>query len=224
MKAVIIGATGLVGKELVKLLLQNKKYEQINVVVRKKLSLVHPRLVQHRITMSEINELPGDIFEQAHVYCALGTTMKKAKTKEKFREVDYEYVLSFAKMAKQHGLNSFTLVSSMGASSKSMFFYSRVKGEIEQALLELNLPRFFVVRPSLILGDRQEKRFAESFAAAISKRTSFLFKGKLKKYAPVHAKQIAESMFKLSLLAKEPYLLIQSHQIEYWAKKNIPKS
>lgn len=219
MKAVIIGATGLVGKELVKLLLQSKKYEQISVVVRKKLSIVHPRLVQFRITMEELNELPPHIFEQAHVYCALGTTMKKAKTKEKFREVDFNYAYTFAKLAQEHGMASFTLVSSMGANTKSLFFYSRVKGELEQALIDLKLPRLYIVRPSLILGDRQEKRFGEHLAAKLSKRLSFLLRGKLEKYAPVEAKYIAQAMFKLSLLAKEHYLLIQSDEIIHWAKK-----
>jgi len=220
-KAVIIGATGVVGKELVKLLLQSKKYEQVNIIVRNKLSIVHPRLVQHRITMNDIHELPGHIFEQAQVFCALGTTIKKAKTKEKFREVDFDYVLEFAKLAKSYGLESFTLVSAMGANKKSMFFYSRVKGEIEEALLALQLPKLYVVRPSLILGERQEKRFGEQLAAAWSKRFSFLFNGIFKKYAPVQAKHIAESMYKLAVLANQPYLLIQSDQIEHWAKRKI---
>lgn len=219
MKAVIIGATGLVGKELVKLLLQLKKYEQVSVIVRKKLSIVHPRLVQYRITMEELNELPSTIFSGADVFCALGTTIKKAKTKENFRKVDFDYVLQFATLAKQHGLSSFTIVSAMGAHPKSMFFYSRVKGQIEQALLELQLPRLYVIRPSLILGDRPEKRFGEQLAVKWSKRLKFLFNGRWKQYKPVHAKDIAEAMYKVVLLAKEPYLLVQSEQIEYWAKR-----
>ena len=220
-KAVIIGATGVVGRELVKLLLQSKKYEQISVVVRKKLSIVHPRLMQYRITMDELNTVPANIFEKAHVFCTLGTTMKQAKTKEKFKEVDFEYVLKFAQLAKQHGLSSFTLISAMGADTRSLFFYNRVKGEIEQALLELELPKLYVVRPSLIIATRQEKRWGESFAIAWSQKFRFIFKGRLKKYAPVHAKRIAEAMYKVALLAKEPYLLIQSHQIEQWAKRKI---
>lgn len=219
MKAVIIGATGLVGKELVKLLLQLKKYDQISVIVRKKLSIVHPRLIQYRITMDELNELPASIFLDADVFCALGTTIKKAKSKDNFRKVDYDYVLQFATLAKKYGLASFTLVSAMGANVKSIFFYSKVKGQIEQALLELELPKLYVIRPSLILGDRPEKRFGEQLAINWSKKLKFLFNGRWKKYKPVHAKQIAEAMYKVVLLAKEPYLLVQSEQIEYWAKR-----
>ena len=219
MKALIVGATGLVGRELVKTLLQTKYYNKVNIVVRKKLSIVHPRLEQYRMTFEEWDELSSDMFYQTDVYCTLGTTRKKAGSKENFRLVDYEYVLKMAQLAKKYQAKKFIVVTAMGADIKSLFFYNRVKGELEQALIELQLPQLIIIRPSLILGDRYEHRFGEQFAAKLYTWFSFAFKGKMEKYKPVHAKRIADAMYKLAILSKEKQAVIQSNQIEYWAKK-----
>lgn len=221
MRALIVGATGLVGRELVKTLLQTKHYDKVDIIVRKKLSIVHPRLQQHRMSFEEWSELPKEMFEHTDVFCALGTTRKKAGSKQNFRLVDYDYVMKIAQLAKMHHANKFIVVSAMGADVKSKFFYSRVKGEVEQALKELQLPQLIVIRPSLILGERYEKRFGEQFAARLYYWFSFAFKGKMKRYKPVQAKHIAEAMHKLAFLCREKQAIINSDQIEYWARKKL---
>jgi len=221
LKAVIVGATGLVGKDLVRLLLSSKKYSKVTVIARKRLSVVHPRLEQQLISFNDLHECPSDWFEDADVFCALGTTMKKAKTKEQFKQVDYHYVVELAKLASKHHARKFVYISAIGANEDSIFFYSKVKGLAERALQELKLPQLIIVRPSLIMGDRNEFRFGEALAAKLSSWLSFVFKGKMRKYKPNQAKEIAQAMFKLAQLCTEQFLIVTAEEIAYWSKRKV---
>jgi len=162
-------------------------------------------------------------FEDADVFCTLGTTIKKAGSKEQFEKVDYHYVMETAKLAKRYNSNKFIVITAMSSDEQSKIFYSRVKGKAEQQLQQLQLQQLIIVRPSLILGDRNEVRFGESIAAKLSTWLSFIFKGKMKKYKPIQAKDIAISMFKLARLCKEPFIIVSSEDIEAWSKKKINK-
>lgn len=223
MKAVVVGATGLVGKELVRLLLNQKKYSKVIVIARRRLSIVHPRLEQQLISFDELNVCPAEWFEGADVFCTLGTTMKQAKSREKFKLVDYHYVVELGKLVKKHHANKLLVVTAMGSSESSLFFYSKVKGMTERVLQELQLPQLIIVRPSLIIGNRHEFRFGESLAARLSSWLSFAFKGKMKKYKPNEAKDIALAMMKLALHCKEPLRIVSSSEIASWAKQRIYK-
>jgi len=223
LKAVIVGATGLVGRELVRVLLNTKKYEKVTVIARRRLSIVHPRLEQQLIQFDQIHECPEAWFKDADVFCTMGTTIKKAGSKEQFEKVDYHYVIETAKLAKLYHSLKFIVVTAMSSDEQSKIFYNRVKGKTELELQQLQLPQLIIVRPSLILGDRNEVRFGESVAAKLMTWLPFLFKGKMRKYKPIQAKDIAIGMFKLAKLCKDPLIIVSSDEIEVWSKKKLYK-
>ena len=221
LKAVVVGATGLVGAELVRLLLNNKKYSKVIVIARRRLSIVHPRLEQQLISFDELDACPADWFEAADVFCTLGTTIKQAKSKENFERVDFHYVVELGKLVKRHRAKKMIVITAMGSSERSMFFYSKVKGKTERVLQELELPQLIIVRPSLIIGPRRQFRLGEAFAAKLSSWLSFAFKGKMKKYKPNEAKDIAQAMSKLALLCSDRLRIINSDEITYWSKQKV---
>lgn len=212
-KALVIGATGLVGGQLLQLLLRSDEYEKVISVSRHSLEIIDNKLEQQIIDFEQIDKYE-DLFEVDTIFCTLGTTMKKAKTKEKFVKVDFDYPLAVAKLAKQNEVRQFFLVSAMGADQHSRFFYNQVKGNIEAAIKEVNISAFYIIRPSLLLGKRTETRFAEDVSQAITKRLSFLFKGPLQKYKPNQARDVASAMYKLSLADKQGTFIIDSSLIE----------
>jgi uncharacterized protein YbjT (DUF2867 family) len=153
--ALIIGASGLVGNLLTIRLLEEKKYEKVKIVVRRKLDITHPILEQ---TVSDFEHFPKDKIVADDIFCCLGTTMKKAGSKAAFEKVDYEYPLKLAQIALKNGATQYAIVTAMGADSKSMIYYNRVKGDIEKALIDLHFPNLMIFRPSMLLGDRKEHR------------------------------------------------------------------
>lgn len=221
MRAVVVGATGLVGAQLVRALLNDKHYSKVIVIARKRLSVVHPRLEQQLIVFDELHLCPAGWFEEADVFCALGTTRKQAGSKDKFKRVDFHYVVELGKLVKQHQAKKMIVITAMGASERSMFFYSKVKGMTERALQELKLPQLIIVRPSLIVGERNQFRLFESLAAKLFGWLSFAFKGKMRKYKPNAAKEIALAMVKLALLCTEKFIIVSGDEIAYWSKQKV---
>ncbi|MBP1933345.1 NAD-dependent epimerase/dehydratase family protein [Ammoniphilus resinae] len=194
-KALILGSTGLVGSHLLDLLLQDEQYEQVMVIVRNRLEIPHPKIQQVVVEdLSQMNQYK-DCFHVDDVFCCLGTTMKKAKTKERFKRVDYDLPYLAASISKKEGVQRFLLISSMGADVHSRFFYNRVKGEAEKSIQALHLPAFFIFRPSLLLGKRKESRLGERISGWISKPLSFLMK---QKYRPIQAADVASAMHKMA--------------------------
>ncbi|WP_281889710.1 NAD-dependent epimerase/dehydratase family protein [Paenibacillus sp. YYML68] len=202
--AVVVGATGLVGTELVRLLLKESTYERVVVLVRTGMEMSDPRLDQRIISFDQLEQLPQELFREADVFCTLGTTMKKAKTQEQFMKVDYAYPLSLGQLAKRHGAARMLIVTAMGADAGSMFFYNRVKGMVEKELLSLGLNELYIFRPSLIMGPRAEHRAGESLAQSVSERLPFLFAGPLRPYRPIQARTIAEAMTNVALQRVRP--------------------
>lgn len=163
MKVILIGATGLVGAEVLKLLLEDAAFTEVTVYARKPLPVTHDKLT---LVQGELAALPahrealqGDVY----VSC-LGTTIKTAGSRENFRKVDFHGVMSFARIAVSSRAKKFILVSSSGADARSRVFYSRVKGETEKALKDLALKSLVIFRPGLLIGEREEKRAGEKFA------------------------------------------------------------
>jgi uncharacterized protein YbjT (DUF2867 family) len=157
--ALVAGASGLVGGECLKRLLASATYDRVVVLTRRDLG---PRAKHSKIrqVVVEFDRL-GDVREQLHadhVFCALGTTIGKAGSQAKFREVDCEYPLRLAKLARKEGAGHFSIVSALGASRSSPFFYSRVKGEVEEGLRAMGWPSLAIFRPSMIGGERAESR------------------------------------------------------------------
>lgn len=196
--ALILGATGLVGAELLSLLLTNNHYHTIKVLTRRELKREHTKLKQYIVNFDELNKYE-ELFQVDDVFCCLGTTIKKAKTKENFRKVDLDYPLSAAKIASEKGAENFMVISSMGADEKSLFFYSRVKGELERELKMLRFKAIHIFRPSLLVGNRTETRLGERFAEWLSIPLSPLLVGKMKTYRPIKGRDVAKAMIHCAL-------------------------
>jgi uncharacterized protein YbjT (DUF2867 family) len=211
-QAIIAGSTGLVGSELLKLILDRSDYEETHLLLRRPLVSKRAKLREYIINFEQVESLTIPA-KNADFYCALGTTIKKAGNKENFRKVDHDYIVNFGKLAKKLNAQKFLVVSAVAADSKSSIFYSRVKGETEDALKSLDLNALYIFRPSLIHGDRQETRTAEKLGFYALNLLSPLLLGPLKKYRAVSAKQMAMAMLDNALTKDEKFKIIESDEI-----------
>lgn len=215
----VLGATGLVGNELVKILVEKNFYEEIHLLVRKSIQPIDPVCKVHVVDFDSLETISRELFHVTDVFCCLGTTIKKAKTKEAFRKVDYQYPLEAAKLASASGVEKYLIITAMGANSKSKFFYNQVKGDIETALKELNMPALHIFRPSLLLGDRGEHRFGEDVAAKFSGVLNTLMVGPLRQYRAIEAKMVAAAMAVAAQSTKSGINIYPSHEIQRLAVK-----
>jgi len=191
--AIIVGATGLTGSLLLELLLEDAGYKTIKVLTRTPLTFKHPRIVNFTGDLLSLENFEKD-FLADEVFCCIGTTAKKTPDKELYRKIDFGIPVKAAQLCKKNNIPGFVVVSSLGADAKNSIFYSRTKGEMEEAVLGIKLPYTYILRPSLIIGNRKEKRMAESLASSFFKITGPLLIGPLKKYAPNKATDIAKAM------------------------------
>jgi len=211
--ALIAGASGLVGSKLLQLLINNDAYKTIHVLSRRSLEVKSSKIIEHIVNFDELDKFESDS-QIDHIFCTLGTTIKKAKTKENFRKVDYDYVLSLGKKAKQWNSEKLLIVSSLGATTKSAIFYNRVKGEIENALKQLELSHLFIFRPSLLLGNRKEQRAGEKTAINVYKVLAPIFIGPFRKYKGIEAKQVAIGMLNTALQNADTFKILESDEIQ----------
>lgn len=194
-KAIVYGASGLVGSYILENLLNNTTYEQIVIVVRKELNIQHPKLKMLIGDFNTLSEVIKDI-QVDEVFIALGTTRKKTPDKKQYYRIDHDYPILATKLAKENGAKAVFLVSALGANAKSSIFYTRLKGETEQGIISLNLEHTYIFRPSMILGDRKESRPMERVFIGIFKLINPLFVGELSKYKGIEAEDIAKAMVK----------------------------
>jgi uncharacterized protein YbjT (DUF2867 family) len=202
--ALVLGATGLVGKALVEQLCRDRRYQTVTCLVRKPLSndfftenasKVRPIVVN----FENLQDYQG-YFGAQHIFVCLGTTIKKAGNKSAFRRVDFEYVHVAAQLARAQRALSFVWISSVGANAKSSNFYLRVKGELENAIINMSgLDNACAVRPSLLLGKREEMRPSEKLATMLTPLLSPLMLGGLGKYKPVQVADVAAQMIRLQV-------------------------
>lgn len=196
--AVVLGATGLVGKAVTEDLLGGE-WDEVRVLVRRPLPLKDPKLKQLQIDWDKLGQYK-EHFEGANaVFCCLGTTIKKAGSREQFERVDLEYPLAAAAIAKECGVKQFLSVSSMGASAKSRNFYSRTKGRAEDGLIAANFHGLHLFRPSLLLGEREEFRLGERAAAVVMKALNFAMVGKAAQYRAIPGAKVARAMVNIAL-------------------------
>ncbi|CAH0990858.1 hypothetical protein SIN8267_00958 [Sinobacterium norvegicum] len=195
-QAIIFGATGAVGQQLLTLCLDNDRYQQVTVIARRPTSLAHPKLHWLEADLKTLDTLAvmpalagGDAF------CCLGTTIKAAGSKQGFRRVDFDFVLAAAQFAQRCQINSFNMVSALGADSQSTVFYNRTKGDIETALIAQKLPHLRLFRPSLLKGPRAELRWAEAVGNVVSTVLKPLFALGLKKYQPLAIDALARALY-----------------------------
>ena len=189
--AAVAGATGLVGSELVRQLSGRAEYQRVIALVRR--DVTFPVGID-----TQVKELacllPSDLTGVTDVFCCVGTTIRKAGSRDAFRAVDHDAVLHLARAARAAGVARFLLVTSVDANSQSANFYLRVKGELENSLQQINLPASYVFRPSLLVGERAEVRKAEKAGVAIARALNPLLIGPLRKYKPVEVGMLAGSM------------------------------
>ncbi len=186
--ALIAGSTGLVGSYLLQLLLENENYSTVKALVRKPLEISHPRLQQ---IVYDFDHPDAEQIQADHVYCCLGTTIKKAGSKDAFQKVDYDYPLRLAINAHKNGASRFGIVTATGANKKSIIFYNKVKGMIESDLTKIPFESLNIFRPSMLLGQRTEYRFGEQVGKVIMKGIDFLLPKNVK---AIHASKVAFAM------------------------------
>lgn len=194
--ALIVGATGLVGGHALDLLLARSEYEKVVVWVRRPLDRKDDKL---DVRVVDFDKLEGEELRADDVYVCLGTTIKVAGSKEKFRRVDHDYPVAVAEVAKKRGATRLALVSSVGASASASSFYLRVKGETEKDLGALGYETFTIARPSFLLGDRKEHRPGEAAGIAVARALSFTLVGGLRTYKPIEARAVAAALVRATL-------------------------
>lgn len=193
--AIIIGSTGLTGGFLLAELVANPNYSKIIVLVRKASGQSNPKVEELVVDFNKLSDFKNSLIAD-DVYCTIGTTIKKAGSQEAFTKVDYEYPLQLAKIAKENGAKHFLLMSSLGANAASGNFYLKTKGNLENALRDLHFESLSIFRPSILLGPRTEFRLGEKIGIFFMRLFSFLMIGNIKKYRPIHVKQVAHAMVK----------------------------
>jgi uncharacterized protein YbjT (DUF2867 family) len=190
--ALIAGATGLIGGHCLGLLLDGGRYERVVALTRRPIGRAHPRLVELVVDFEKLDKV--DPFPAGDVFCALGTTIGRAGSQAAFRRVDFDYPRIIAERSAAAGAKQFLLVSSVGADSKSRNFYLRVKGELENAVSALPFEAVHIFRPSFLMGERAERRWAERLGIGIARVAQYALAGGLRKYRPIAAARVAQAM------------------------------
>ncbi|MBP3952500.1 oxidoreductase [Bacillus suaedae] len=211
--ALLIGATGLIGNELLKILLKNDAYQKITVIVRNPLGMTDPKLEEIVTDFDELDEALIN-FHVDDVFSCLGTTIKKAKSQEVMYKIDVTYPLKIAQLTRKVGARQFLFVSSPYANAKSRTFYTRIKGELEDEVMKIDFNSITIFRPSLLLGKRQEFRLGEHTAGVLFTALSFLFVGPLKKFSGIQGKTVAKAMDKAAQMNQEGVTIYELDQIE----------
>ena len=212
-KAIIVGAGGLTGSCLLDVLLHQTIYNEVLVLVRKDLPVKHGKLKQLIVDFDKPDTYAAQIAGDA-IFCCLGSTKKKTPNLADYRKVDHDYPLQLAQIALKNGVSQFHLVSAIGANAKGSNFYSKMKGETEEDIINVGLPSLHIYRPSFIAGDRKEKRPLEKFFIGLMKVMDPILIGKLKKYQSIAAKTIANAMYKQSLKNESGVHIYSSDKIK----------
>lgn len=195
--ALVAGGTGLVGSRLLRRLLEDPRYAKVKLLSRRAPDLQHAKL---EVLLVDLADLAGVDLAADDVYCCLGTTLRQAGSKAAFERVDYHMVVDLARATKKAGAKQFLVVSSLGAGTRSPAFYSRVKGRMEQAVSEAGFEAVHILRPSLLLGTREQRRPAEDLAQRAAPLLRLLLRGPLAIYRPIAADQVAGEMQRLAAL------------------------
>ena len=211
--ALVIGSSGLIGSHLVIQLLSNPNFEKVIVFNRRPCLILHPKIEEHLIDFNDLKAIEpyvkGDV-----MFCTMGTTIKKAGSKEAFRLVDVVYPEQFAEMALHNQVKQFLIISSLGADLHSNNFYLKTKGEIETFLQNSAFKSVSILRPSLLLGDRKEFRLGEKIASYVLPVLSLFLIGPFKKYRAIEAKTVAKAMLEIALQNKSGFNIYPSDELQ----------
>ena len=192
-KAIVIGASGLIGSSLIRLLLSDNGFKEVVALVRKPLSIQHKKLSQYIIDFDKEGSYSKHVYGDV-IYCCLGTSKAKTPDPADYRRVDFEYPLNFGRVARTQGVSQYHLVSALGADSQAVIPYNKLKGELEDALKLLKFSCLCIYQPSLLDGSRAESRPAEKAGIMLMRGLNVLLVGPLKKYRSIKASTVAKAM------------------------------
>ncbi|MCO4823122.1 MAG: nucleoside-diphosphate sugar epimerase [Flavobacteriaceae bacterium] len=191
--AIILGATGLTGGLLLDHLLCDDRYGKITLFSRSPCGIIHDKIDEHLIDLMDLSS-HNESFLADDVFCCVGTTKAKTPNEELYTQIDFGIPVMAAQLCSENNINTFVVVSALGADKESKIFYNRTKGRMEEAVLDENILNTYILQPSLIGGNRKEKRFGEYIAKLLMKFLNPLFFGALKNYKSIAAITIAECM------------------------------
>ncbi len=214
MIAVVAGGTGLVGSFLLKFLDADPTFTEVRALTRRAQESQFAKVNWVQVNFDDQISLNVACSAADVAFCCLGTTIKTAGSQEAFRKVDHDYVLAFAKAVKAGGAAQFHTVSAIGASAKSSVFYSRVKGEAEEALKKMDFKTLGIYQPSFLEGPRQESRIGEKIGGVAMKVLSPLMMGSLKVYKPIHVKTVAAAMSRAAIEARAGTQVLQYKEMQ----------
>lgn len=217
--AIILGATGLTGNIVLQKLINDERYSNIKLFSRTKIEGLPAKVSQFIGNILNLEQFKAD-FTADEVYCCIGTTSKKTPDKSVYKQIDYGIPVTAANLSKVNNIPTFLVISAMGADIKSSVFYNKTKGEMEHDVLQQNIKRTYILRPSLISGQRNEYRFFEKLGLIIFKIIEPLFVGKLNQYKIIDAESIANAMINLANKTSAYQAVISSDDIKQIAKSN----
>ena len=191
--AIILGATGLTGGELLHKLLEDDRYSKIKLFSRSSTGVKNDKIEEHLVDLFELGKHSKD-FKADEVFCCIGTTQAKTPDEETYYKIDHGIPVEAAKLAKENGIPRFMVISALGADPDSRFFYNRTKGEMERDVLAQGITETYIFEPSLIAGNREESRPFEAAWKKVMSVGDHLLVGPLKKYRSIHAGSIADAM------------------------------
>ena len=217
--AIILGATGLVGGHLLQKLIEDERYENIKLFSRSKIENLPSKVKQFIGDLLELEQFKSD-FTADEIYCCIGTTKSKTQDKTLYKKIDHGIPVAVAKLAKANAINTFLVISAMGANKNSAVFYNKTKGEMERDVVQENIKNTFILRPALIGGQRNENRTFEKMGLKFFKVIQPLLTGKLKNYKIVNAATIAQAMLNLANTNEHNEVIITSDHINTIANTN----
>ncbi|WP_299110159.1 NAD(P)H-binding protein [uncultured Winogradskyella sp.] len=211
--AIVLGATGLTGGILLQKLIEDKNYLSIKLFSRSKIEGLPSKVSQYIGDLLNLEQFKAD-FKADEVYCSIGTTKAKTPDKEVYKQIDYGIPVAAAKLSKENKIDTFLVVSALGANANSSVFYNKTKGEMERDVQKQNIKNTFIFRPSLIGGERKEQRTLEKIGLAIFKVIQPLFLGRLKQYRITEPNDIAQAMINLANSTSHAEVIITSNDIK----------
>ena len=195
--ALIFGSTGLIGSNLLTLLIKDDYYTTIKIFVRSKININDPKVEIINLDFNKLSEYSHLIKGDDCFFC-IGTTKKQTPNNDEYRNIEYNFPVNIGKIAKNNNVRSFMYVSSLGSNPNTKNTYLKNKGEAEEFLKKLNFSQLSIIRPSFLLGDRNEFRLGEIIGKNIYKKLSFLFQGSLRKFRAIESKNVAKAMIVIS--------------------------
>ncbi|PKD21536.1 nucleoside-diphosphate sugar epimerase [Salegentibacter salinarum] len=217
--AIILGATGLTGGMLLEQLLEDDRYEKIKLFSRNSVEKNHPKIEEHLIDLFKLEE-QKDKFTGDEVFCCVGTTKKKTPDQKTYTKVDHGIPVTAAKLCKANNINTFLVVSALGANPESRVFYNRTKGKMEKEVLAQEIKNTYILQPSLITGERKESRTFEKIGKVMLNFINPFFLGTLRKYKSISAESIARAMVAIANKPELDVVRIPSDEIKNIAHNN----